>query len=404
MVETALNEVALPALHPAQCEVVESPARFKVMAAGRRWGKTLYEVWECTKRALEGKRCWWVAPTFRIGQVGWRSIRSLARQIPGTEIRESEDTVTYPGGGVVQVRSADNPDSLRGEGLDFVVLDEAAYMPECAWTEALRPALADRRGSALFGSTPRGRNWFYRLWERTESLDNWAHWKFPTTTNPYIDPAEIELAHKMLPERVFLQEFMAEFVEDAGLIFRRITEAAIAVPQEWAIKGHEYAMGVDWGKHEDFTVIIVLDITTHSMAYMDRFNQIDYSLQRERLKVLCRRFQPRRILGERNAMGEPIIEDLRRDGLDIDGYSMNQITKPRLIDALSLAFEQGQIKILPDEQLLAELRAFETERLPSGILRYSAPEGMHDDCVIALALAWNTVAIPSFMDFLTLSI
>jgi len=375
--------------HPSQRIVHDHPARFKVLAAGRRWGKTRLGVNECLDVAAEGGRAWWVSPTYKTSAAGWRPLRRLGSQI-GAEVRRVDRQVILPGGGTVEVRSADNPDSLRSEGLDFVVLDECAFMTEAAWSEALRPALSDRLGKALFISTPKGRNFFWRNWQRGTDGGDWASWQFPTADNPYIAAGEIETARQELPERIFRQEYLAEFIDETGSIFRRITEAATAT-ESGPLPGHQYAMGVDWAKHQDFTAITVMDINTKSLAYMDRFNQIDYALQTNRLRALYEQYQPTVIVAERNAMGEPLIEQLQRDGLPVRAFTTSNATKAIIIDSLALAFERGDIHILPDRVLVGELQAYEATPLPSGTLRYSAPEGMHDDCVMSLALAWHAL-------------
>ena len=370
-----------------------NPARFKVLDCGRRWGKTRLGVMECMGIAASGGRAWWVAPSYKMSEVGWRPLRRLAGQIPNAEIRKVDRQVLLPTGGEVSVRSADNPDSLRGEGLDFVVLDECAFMQEMAWNEALRPALADRQGSALFISTPKGRNWFWRMWQLGQAGgDEWHSWTFTSYDNPHIQDSEIDAAKALLPDRVFRQEFMAEFIDDAGGVFRGVMNAATATEQSGRITGHDYVIGVDWGKHNDFTVLAVVDMQTNELCYLDRFNQIDYAVQTSRLKALASRFQPVTIIAESNAMGEPIIEQLQRDGLPVQAFKTTNATKTAVIDALAMAFEQGAIRILNDPVLVGELQAYEMERLPSGMLRYSAPEGMHDDTVIALALAWSGVS------------
>ena len=380
-------------LHPGQAEVHYNPARFKVLDCGRRWGKTRLGVMECMGIAAIGGRAWWVAPSYKMSEVGWRPLRRLAGQIPNAEIRKVDRQVLLPTGGEVSVRSADNPDSLRGEGLDFVVLDECAFMQEMAWNEALRPALADRQGSALFISTPKGRNWFWRMWQLGQAGgDEWHSWTFTSYDNPHIQDSEIDAAKALLPDRVFRQEFMAEFIDDAGGVFRGVMNAATATEQSGRITGHDYVIGVDWGKHNDFTVLAVVDMQTNELCYLDRFNQIDYAVQTSRLKALASRFQPVTIIAESNAMGEPIIEQLQRDGLPVQAFKTTNATKTAVIDALAMAFEQGAIRILNDPVLVGELQAYEMERLPSGMLRYSAPEGMHDDTVIALALAWSGVS------------
>ncbi len=386
-------ELRLPTLHPAQREVWDERCRFKVLACGRRWGKSLMGSLACVTGGLRGGRTWWVAPSYKMATVGWRAIARLGRQVPGAQVRLSEMLVTFPGGGSVQVRSADDPQSLRGEGLTLAVLDECAFMREVAWTEALRPALSDKLGGALFISTPAGRNWFWRLWMRGQDAAerDWRSWRFPTRDNPYIAPSEIEAARRDLPERIFQQEYEAEFLESSGEVFRRVLDAATATGME-PQPGRQYVMGVDWAKSADFTALTVMDVAAREVVALDRFNQIDYAVQRGRLQALAGRYRVDAIIAESNSIGEPIIEQLQRDNLPVRGFVTTNATKAQIIEALALAFEQGTIRILSDPVLIGELQAYEMERLPSGMMRYGAPEGMHDDTVMSLALAWSAVA------------
>lgn len=384
--------VTMPRLHLAQQAVWNHPARFQVLATGRRFGKSRLGALRCVFTGASGKRAWWVAPSFPMASIGWRMVKALAKQLPGVTIRESDRMITFPGGGWVQVKSADNPDSLRGEGLDFLVIDECAFVREEAWTEALRPALSDRQGRAYLISTPKGRNWFWRAWAKGQdgNEEEWHSWQLPTSANPYIVPDEIEAARGGLPERVFLQEYEAQFLDDAGGVFRRVMDAATAT-EEGPVDGRDYVIGVDWGKHDDFTALVVMS-TGGDMVHLDRFNQIDYMVQLGRLRALAERYQPAQIVAESNSMGEPLIEQLQRDGLPVVGFQTTNATKTQAIEALALAFERGDLRILPDAVLVSELQAYELERLPSGMIRYSAPPGMHDDTVMALALAWQGIA------------
>lgn len=374
-------------------EVKNSAARFKVLACGRRWGKTRLGTLLCIDVALRGGRAWWVAPSYKMATPGRRGLYRIAAQIPGAVVNRGNALVTLPNGGTVQVRSADDPQSLRGEGLDYAVLDECAFMAEAAWAESLRPALSDRQGAALFISTPKGRNWFWRLWQRgqDESEEDWASWQRPSRENPYLAASEIEAARGDLPERVFQQEYEALFLDDAGGVFRRVMEAATLQPQG-SLAGRQYVMGVDWGKSNDFTVLTVLDAVSGDMVAMDRFNRIDYAVQRGRLAALAERYRPTVILAESNAMGEPIVEALQREGLPVRGFQTTNATKAQIVEGLALAFEQGAIRVLNDPVLVGELQAYEMGRTPSGLVRYSAPEGMHDDTVMSLALAWHAKA------------
>jgi hypothetical protein len=219
----------------------------------------------------------------------------------------------------------------------------------------------------------------------------WACWQMPTAANPYIDPIEIEAARQMLPERVFSQEYLAEFLEDGGGVFRNVRATATA-PLDPEPVNNPTVIGVDWGKHEDFTVLTVIDTQRRVMVDMDRFNQIDYTVQTQRLKTLAKKWKPHAIIAERNSIGEPLIEQLILDGLPVQPFTTTNSSKQAVIDGLALAFERSELAILPDETLIAELQAYAMERLPSGLLRYGAPEGFHDDCVMSLALAWYGAA------------
>jgi Terminase large subunit, T4likevirus-type, N-terminal len=382
-------EVTVPPLHRGQLEVAQHSARFKVISCGRRWGKSRLAATLTVLEGLQGRRAWWISPSFPMAGAAWRDLKELASQA-GAEIRESEMTLTFPRGGFVKVKSSDRPNTLRGEGLDFVVIDEGAFQSEAVFSEELRPALADRRGRALIASTPNGRNWFYRAFLRGQdpAETDWQSWTFPTSANPFIQPAEIEAAKRDMTERRYAQEFLAIPTEDSGAVFRGVLEAATATPLDVPLQGQAYVAGVDWGKSDDSTVITVLDKASGGMVAIDRFSRIDYTVQVGRLKALCDRFRPSIIVVERNSIGDPLIEQLQRLGLPVEAFNTTNASKATIIDALTLAFEKREIRILPDPVLLGELQAFEMERLPSGLMRYAAPEGLHDDTVMSLALAW----------------
>ena len=384
-------EVTMPPLHPAQAQVARDPHRYIVLVAGRRWGKTMLGVAKCVEAALLGGRAWWVAPTYIIARVGWRLLLGLSAQVPGVEIRRGDRIITYPGGGSVAVRSSDRPDSLRSEGLDYVVLDEAAFQVEDVWTHALRPALSDRRGKALFISTPKGRNWLWKLWLRgqDESWPEWASFRFPTSTNPYIPPEEIEEARASLPEPVFRQEYLAEFVDVATSVFRNVYEVATAAVVEEPEPGHRYVFGIDWGAVQDYTAVVVLDTTAKSVVWVERL-QGDYVAQAGRVKRLAEHYRPDVIVAEANAMGRAVIDMLERMGVsNIRPFTTTPTSKAEIISELALAFQAREIRIIPDQELITELLAFEVRQTPAGRLRYEAASGFHDDLVMALAMAWS---------------
>lgn len=386
MQPTVIN---FPAMHPTQAAVAGDPARFRVLAAGRRWGKSRLGSALCVAAGLRGQRAWWVAPTYKLAAVGWRMIQRLSGPIPGAEPRLVDRQITYPGGGEVTVRSADDPNSLRGEGLDLVVMDECAFMLEAAWNEALRPALSDRKGRAIFISTPKRRNWFHRLYLAGRDGGEYRSWQLPTADNPYIDAAEIVAAREQLPEDVFRQEYLAEFLEGEGAVFRNLA-ACMGAPLDAspdAHAGHDLVVGVDWGKQLDYTAMSVGCATCRVEVARDRSNRIDYAVQRGRLATLAERWHASVIVAESNAMGEPVIEQLQRDGLPVRPFMTTAVSKPPLIESLVLAFERGEWAWQADPIWTGELEAYERRvNQVTGRSTYSAPDGLHDDTVIARAL------------------
>lgn len=381
--------IDFPALHPAQAVVKASPARNRVVAAGRRCGKSELAVTELVECAATGGRAWYVPPTYRMGLPVWRRVLEIAEQVPGTRIMRAENRVELSGGGELSMRSADNPQALRGDGLDLVVIDEAAHIPSPdVWEQALRPALADRRGRAMFISSPNGHNWFHGLFQRGLDGGAWQSWQFPTAANPYIPRDEIAEARDTLPDRVFRQEFLAEFIAD-GAIFRGVTECVGPVGP---VVG-PVVIGADWGRHNDYTALTAIDCGQAPVAVVeiDRFTQIGYAVQRGRLAAMCARLGCSFVLAEKNSIGGPLIEQLVADGLPVTGFDTTAGSKSAIIDDLALHLEQQRVRLPeghPQTQVLVnELQSYTiTQRPGSKTWTYSAPAGCHDDCVMSLAI------------------
>jgi hypothetical protein len=389
-------------MHPGQRAVYEHPARFKWLAAGRRWRKTTLAMRTVLRGAAAGEPMLWAAPTFRQCRIGWGELYQAAGGV-ATFNKGNMEVIVPPGNGVIAFVSLDSPDNARGKTARGVVIDEAGFVGGAAWHEVIRPMLSDCDGWALCMGTPKGHNWFWQEHMRAGDFPDSVAWQVPTLgvrkeegglvraphpmENPEFPFEEAQRMYQTMPERTFEQEFLAAFVDDAGGVFRRVLEAATLQPQA-PVVGRQYVMGVDWGKSQDFTVISVVDVQAHAMVASDRFNQIDYAVQRQRLGALAQRYRPSVILAESNSMGEPIIEQLQREGLPVRGFTTTNATKAQIIEGLALAFERQELRILNDATLIGELQAYEMDKTPSGMVRYGAPEGMHDDCVMSLALAW----------------
>ena len=198
--------------HP-QATVFTAPHRFRVLVAGRRFGKTYLAITELCQAAWGRNRlAWYVAPTYRQAKrIAWRLLKELTRDYWASRPNETDLSIELCTGGRIALRGADNYDSLRGEGLDFVVLDEYASMAPQAWNEVLRPALSDRLGRALFIGTPKGLNHFYDLFQRAQSEENWAAFRFTTEEGGNVPASELQQAAHDLDERTYRQEYQASF-------------------------------------------------------------------------------------------------------------------------------------------------------------------------------------------------
>jgi hypothetical protein len=388
--------VDLKAPHgPKQQAMVEHPGSVVAMC-GRRFGKTDAYVqrilWQATTKP---GLYWWVGLSWRSASLkrAWREMTAIARQVyraMGLDerhlINNSRYEIIIPGLCEIWFRTADNPSSLAGEGICGAVLDEFTLMDERVWTEYVEGTLVDLGGWAAFSGVPKGWNWGAGLWHAAADRPGWLQVKATSYDNPFIRHDRLDEIRLSVPDRLFRQEYLAEIVDD-GALFRNVQACAIATPQQQAQSGHEYVIGVDWGKWEDYSVFTVIDQTTRECVHVDRSNHVDYLIQLERLKALHARFRCRQIVVETNS-NEALIELLRRSALPIVEFRTTNQSKAAIIDSLIVAFEQSDIRIIPHDVLVAELQAFKATPLLTG-LRYEAPSGMHDDCVMSLALAWH---------------
>lgn len=237
------------------------------------------------KGAIDGGKIWWIAPNFGIASDIWRDLKRACRDAWIAK-NEVERRIELPGGGSVTVKSADNPDSLRGSGLDGVVVDEAATVDHATWTEVLRPALADRLGWAIFIGTPKGNNWFRDLFNYAETDDEWERWQLPTSDNPIIAASELEAAEKQMLPSAYAQEFGAVFIQDVGDLFTRekaqFVDAAptgLRPVRYWDKAGStkqqgDYAVGVAMGKGRD-GLFYVMDVVRGRWNPFDRNEAIE---------------------------------------------------------------------------------------------------------------------------------
>lgn len=397
--KTAMTEDKLGTLrvklrfHAAQRQIFSDPARFKVVEAGRRFGKTVGAVQWLARETLRkpGQLGWWVSPTYKQAKIAFRYFVKLFRKtgILAGPPNRSDLICHLVLGCRVEFRSAEIPDNLRGEGIAALVLDESGSITDVAWTEVLRPTLMDSKGQVVFIGTPKGQNWFDDLWKKGAADGKvWKSWRFSSYDNPLLDKAEIQAAEAELPEDVARQEIHGIALETGGSVFRNVDACATATVEE-PRPGEAYQLGVDLAKYQDFTVIAVR--CRDRLVYLERFNKIDWRLQRQRIKHTAKRYNNAQVLVDSTGVGDPNYEELVYEGLRVKPYQFTYVSKKELVDNLILKFDKREIQILRDPVLLAELKAYAYELTSGGKLRTNAPVGKHDDCVIALALAFREV-------------
>jgi hypothetical protein len=391
---TTRPQARLAKPHPGQERILNRAARFTVVSCGRRFGKTELAKLIVTEMAWRGKKTWWLAPTYLTASQVWRDLKAALTDTTGIRIRESEERIDFSRtGGMIAIRSTHYPDNLRGMGLDFVVLDEAAYMHPSIWGEVVRPMLLETQGGALFLSTPRGKNWFWDIYKLGfDPLEgDWRSFQFNSDMNPLVAKEELDSIRRTSSDRTFREEYLAEFMDDTGQVFRGIQAATTAPDYPIYQPEHDYIIGCDWAKEGDYSCYVVIDATGRQMVALDRFNQIGWLLQLERLQSLVRNWHPRHIWAEANSMGSVLIDNLLAAELPVRPFVTTAYSKTPLIEGLALAIERQELALQTHEVLLNELASYRLERLQSGGYRYSAPAGLHDDTVMALALAWHGV-------------
>lgn len=400
-----LEKIVLYKPHSGQKQFHESPdinkrTRFRIACCGRRFGKTMACANEIIQHAFLIPKSvnWWIAPTYQQSMLAYRMIENAIQKTGFViENQKSEKRILLKNDSVIMFKSADNFNALRGEGVNFVVIDEAATIQREAWEQAIRPTLSDKNGKALIIGTPKGRNWFYELFARgcDPEQTEYKSYSFPTWTNPLIPESEIEEVRRSLPADVFRQEYEAQFLEDSAGVFRNIREC-IAGQFEEPIRSKQYYIGWDIAKHQDFSVLVCMDSNRHVVAF-DRFNQIDYSLQLSRVQAMAEKYKAS-VLMDSTGAGDPVMEQLRARGVMVEGYNLSSQSKQQLIEHLAVGIEQRLLTFPQIDVLINELQIYEYEITRAGNVRYNAPSGFHDDTVIALGLAyWKSKQTPAIL-------
>jgi hypothetical protein len=361
-------------LHPAQLDIFTDPHRFKVIAAGRRFGKSFLSAVALIVQGLQeqnefgyslkGKDVWYIAPTFQQGKdIMWGLLKDLGKDVIAKTV-ENTATIELINGRYIKIKGSDRPDTLRGSGLGYVVLDEYADMRPNVWDEIIFPALTDVKGGAMFIGTPKGKNHFYDIYLQADKDDEWQAWHFNTTDNPLLDKELVEKARDRMSTQIFRQEFEASFSAVGGNIFLEedvIYEEKEPIDGTWFISvdpaGFADVKEISKGNASrlDETAISVVK-TSPSGWWVKEIDAGRWGVRETAIRILrhCKDVNPARVGIEKgvlmNALMPYLEEQMKIFGIFpvVEPVTHgNQRKIDRIVWSLQGRFQKGRISIKP---------------------------------------------------------
>lgn len=379
-----------------QLELLQAPQRFKIAVFHRRAGKSKTALNQQIQRSqLKKGVYYYFLPTYKqCKQVIWDAL--IKQHVPleiVDKINDSELAVYYKNGSIQRFAGCEDIDKHRGINPIDVVFDEYSEMSEQIWTAIIQPVLRENKGTATFIFTPKGKNHSWKLIQM--AYDNPNEWyvsiKGVNHTNVFTEE-ELGEIKRNTPQALFEQEYLCSFLEGAGQFFRRIHQNLYDPSNMQLIEDGDFQLGVDLAKYQDWTVITPFNLNLFLVYPQDRFNQVDWNLQKARIEVAARRYNNALIWPDATGIGDPVVEDLKARDLNIggenqEGFKFTETSRMNLLNHLAILLEQDKIRIPNDEGLIGELEAFRYELTDRGKIKVTVPEGMHDDRVMSLALS-----------------
>ena len=398
-----VNEIVVEGFNPTEKQklIIEActdeTTKYIVGCFGRQAGKSFTAQNLLLKWILEdnGSIGMWVSPVYSQAKKVFQELTTTIGDTGLTKsVNKSELTITFINGSVLYFRSGEREDTLRGYTLDYLVIDEAAYIKNEVWTTVLRPTVLVRGKKVLFISTPKGKNWFYEIAMRGMSDDYPQYKTFHATSfdTPFITQEELQEAKLSLPDSIYRQEILAEFIDDGGEVFAGLTLTAVMTSYTNKDDKERYYAGLDFGRQNDYTVLTILN-SKGEMVDFYRERQKSWDIIISELLVLLKKWKPV-LYAEVNSIGDVLFENLKKQYPSIQPFVTNNESKQNLIEDLIMGMNEDKIK-LPTKELNAdlykELSVFTYEYSPrTRRVKYGAPNGFHDDCVISLALSYHS--------------
>lgn len=391
------------------------------VANGTKYGKTIAAVNAlCAKVPITRNGVYrWIAPIYSQSMIGFRYARRFLPKSKHIVFNKSEPSILFdPMGTRWEFRTGKDPESLEGEATNGNVLDECSKMTEEVYAST-RTTTTVTGGLIMGISTPRGKNWFFQKCMAAKEEMEWAlkngkdpHRIFitaPTRDNPFVLPEAILDAQKSLPRRLFLQYYEAQFVDDGSTFadFRKCiySDRIDVLPgnERWIdptyIRNAEglidakVIIGADWAKKIDSTVFTAWDYEKRRMIGFWKFTGVNYVEAIKKVYHFGRQFKKVELLiHDQTGIGEVIGDLLDKTTFPYQGITFTQKNKTFMVNNLIIAFEQGDIQIPYWPDMVTELDSYEVETNEIGSMKFSAPQGMHDDIVSSMILAWAAVS------------
>lgn len=375
-----------------QVEYLNNSARFRIAVLHRRAGKSAMALNDQIRKAVTKPNIYYYfLPTYsQAKRVIWDGL--VKKHVPMELVRKMNESegnlaIYWKNGSIQRFVGADNIDSHRGfEAID-VVFDEYAEMKEELWTAIVQPVLRANKGTATFIFTPRGMNHAWKLIQQAKGNSQW--WTSIKTVDDteVIGKEELEEARKTTTEAFFQQEYHCKFLEGAGQFFNGIDKVlwdGNLVPSN----DRYYQIGGDLGKFNDWTVLTPCDRHTFKLGTPLRFNQLDWTYQKQKIEVYLKKFKNHLLLIDSTGLGGPIYDDLhRKENINVQPFNFTVASREPLLKNLAIMIENKQIQLPNDPILLDEMRSMQYEMLKNGKVKVQVPNGVHDDCIMSAALS-----------------
>lgn len=357
-------------------------AKYYVCNIGRQFGKTLLGINQCLFWSIndKGSMIGWVSPIYKQSKKVYQELKRATESSGFFKYNDTE-LIVKGFGSTIQFFSAERADGIRGNTFDYLICDEFDFMKTNTWEEVLQPTILVKGKKVLFISTPRGKRMMYKLSLLRHSDDRYLYFQFSSYDNPMIDPREIDSIKETVPDHIFRQEYLAEFIDGATGLFKNVRECV----KKAEPSGTNYG-GLDIGRADDYTVLTI-GTKDGGVLHIERWRHDEWIRIIDKVATVINKFRAN-VYVEVNNQGDVFYELLKmKCGNLVQPFTTTSKSKPIMIEDLAVSFEQLELKLPNEEYLIDELEAFTyVFDLKTRHVKYSAPEGIHDDSVISLSL------------------